>query len=366
MSAREEALSTEWTNRVSRKLEAAGASTHAANNFDALRLFAALLVLVSHQFFFLGGSQPSPTGNTLGELAVMMFFVVSGYLVSESWYRDPHLVRFLLRRLLRLWPGLAVATLAIALAGAAVTSLPLHAYLGEETWHFIARNLQLRVVHRLPGVFDGSAGVAMPAVNGSWWTIGLETKCYLYLAALGLIGLRRRWCSVLVLAALAYLYVRALPGHPRADPVQSLRLLYTGFFMTGVCARQFREELLRHRFPALGVGSALFALCLATGQRGLAQWIVLAPLTLVTGSWSTPGLRHAGRWGDLSYGIYLYAYFVQQLTVRLWPGTPGLAGSGLVAVVVTAAVAWCSWNLVEAPALALKRRLRRWFPDQAP
>jgi peptidoglycan/LPS O-acetylase OafA/YrhL len=362
----EEALSTDWTEGTTGTHEGVRASSHLANNFDAIRLFAALLVLVSHQFFLLGRSQPSPTGNTLGELAVMIFFAISGYLVSESWYRDPHLVRFLMRRLLRLWPALAVATLAIVLAGAAVTRLPLYEYLGKETWHFIAHNLQLRVAYLLPGVFDGPGGKAMSAVNGSWWTIALEAKCYLYLAVLGLIGLRRRWCSVLVLAAVVHLYVQALPGHPQSDPIGSLKLLYTGFFMTGVCARQFREELFRHRVPALAIGLALFALCLSTGQRGLAQWIVLAPLTLVAGSWSTPGLRQAGRWGDLSYGIYLYAYFVQQLTVRLWPGTPGLVGSTLVAMGGTVTVAWCSWNLVEAPALALKRQLRRWFPDQAP
>lgn len=79
-----------------------------SNNFDAIRLVAALLVLCSHQLFFLGIDNPTIAGFTLGELAVMTFFVISGYLVADSWYRDPHLVRFLGRRFLRIWPALAL------------------------------------------------------------------------------------------------------------------------------------------------------------------------------------------------------------------------------------------------------------------
>lgn len=73
-----------------------------------------------------------------------------------------------------------------------------------------------------------------------------------------------------------------------------------------------------------------------------------------------------GRFGDLSYGTYVYVYFIQQLSVRCWPGGHALAGSIVVAVLVTLALAWCSWHAVETPALRLKRHLRRWVPDGAP
>lgn len=336
------------------------------NNFDALRLFAALLVMYSHQFFFLGRAQPAPTGSTLGEVAVMIFFIISGYLVTESWYRDPHLVRFAMRRLLRLWPALAAATIVIALTGALLTTLPVREYFGRATGHFVVRNLLLRMVYQLPSVFVTHPGnPAMSAVNGSWWSIHLEAKCYLYLALLGLIGLRRRWFSVLALGAFAVIYFKTLPGHPRADAHQNLLSFYTVFFLTGACARQFRTELLRFRIPLLVAGIATVIVAITTGQYPLAEWAVLVPLTLRAGSLSTPGLRSAGRFGDLSYGIYLYAYFVQQLTVRLWPGKPFFAGPFLVAVAITSLIAWCSWHAVEARALQLKRHLRRWFPDNA-
>ncbi|WHZ19109.1 MAG: hypothetical protein OJF55_001258 [Rhodanobacteraceae bacterium] len=337
------------------------------NNFDAVRLLAALLVLCSHQLFFLGRSQPEIGGHTLGELAVMMFFVISGYLVAESWYRDPHVVRFLLRRFLRLWPALAVATLVIALASALVTSLSLHDYFrgGGVTWLFVVHNLQLRIVYGLPGVFADGASAARSAVNGSWWTIPVEMKCYLGLALLGLIGLRRRWFSVIALAAVSVLYVQSLPGHPKGNAAHNLRFLYIGFFLTGVCARQFFTNILTHRVAWSGAALALLVGAVVAGRTDAVTWIVLAPLVLIAGSLSVPGVRAAGRFGDLSYGIYVYAYFVQQLSIRYWPGVRFPAATLAVSMIATAALAWCSWHAVEAPALGLKRHLRRWFPDRA-
>lgn len=337
-----------------------------SNNFDAIRLAAALLVLCSHQLFFLGRTQPTLAGHTLGEIAVMAFFVISGYLVAESWYRDPHIVRFALRRCLRLWPALAVATVVIALLAAFVTTLSVRDYFGGATAHFITHNLQLRVVYQLPGVFVTGENKAISAVNGSWWTIPVEMKCYLWLALLGLIGLRRRWLSVLALGVVGILFVQSLPGHPKADAAHNLRFLYIAFFMTGVCARQFNSELLRFRTLWVCAGLALLLGAVVTSSPDLAALTVIAPFVLITGSLSTPGLRSAARFGDLSYGIYIYAYFVQQLSVRYWPSAPSLAGSLAFSIFVTAGLAWCSWHLVEAPALRLKRRLRRWFPDRAP
>ncbi|TPG10714.1 acyltransferase [Rhodanobacter glycinis] len=336
------------------------------NNFDGLRLFAALLVLFSHQFVFLGSTEPAPVGDSLGMVAVMMFFVMSGYLVSESWYRDPHLMRFASRRLLRIWPGLAAAAVAIALVSAAITVLPLHDYFGSGTRKFILANFKFETIYRLPGVFDTvPANPSLSAVNGSWWTIPVEARCYAYLAVLGAIGMRRRLLSVVVLGLVTLMYVKTLPGHSKADPFDNISFFYTAFFMTGVCARQYIEELQRHRLALLGAIAVVIVTAVAFDQPRLGEWAVIAPLTLVLGSLSTPVIRSANRFGDLSYGIYLYAYFLQQLTVRLWPGQPSFGASVTIATLATVMVAWCSWHAVEAPSLRLKHRLRRWFPNAA-
>jgi peptidoglycan/LPS O-acetylase OafA/YrhL len=334
------------------------------NNFDGLRLFAALLVLFSHQFVFLGRPEPAPAGDSLGMIAVMMFFVMSGYLVSESWYRDPHLMRFASRRALRIWPALAAAAVAIALVSAAITVLPLHDYFGSATRKFILANFKFETIYRLPGVFDTvPANPSLSAVNGSWWTIPVEARCYAYLAVLGAIGMRRRWLSVVVLGLVTLMYIKTLPGHSKADAFANVSFFYIAFFMTGVCARQYIEEIRSHRLALMGAVAIVIVAAFAFDQPRLGEWAVIAPLTLIAGSASTPVIRSAGRFGDLSYGVYLYAYFLQQLTVRLWPGQPSFGVTITIATLATVAVAWCSWHAIEAPSLRLKRRLRQWFPD---
>ena len=337
------------------------------NNFDGLRLIASLMVLVSHQFALLGTTEPMLVpGMTMGMIAVAMFFVMSGYLVTQSWYQDPHIIRFAMRRLLRIWPGLIVATIVLVIAGAAITSLPLHDYFGREARRFIIFNAQLRPVYSLPGVFATTPfNAALSAVNGSWWTIPLEARCYGYLIVLGAVGLRRRVFSVLALLVVASMYVRTLPGHAMDNAFHNLRYFYTAFFLGGVCARQFASEIRRHYRLMLCVGAVLFIAAGLLRQAGLAEWLVIGSLTLLVGSRSTPGLRSAARFGDLSYGIYIYAYFVQQLTIHVWPATSSYPATLVVACLVTILLGWCSWHAVEAPALALKRRLRTWFPDAA-
>jgi peptidoglycan/LPS O-acetylase OafA/YrhL len=334
------------------------------NNFDGLRLLAALLVLFSHQFVFLGKPEPAPAGDSLGMIAVMMFFVMSGYLVSESWYRDPHLMRFASRRFLRVWPALAAAAVAIALVSAAVTVLPLHDYFGSATRKFILANFKFETIYRLPGVFDTvPANPSLSAVNGSWWTIPVEARCYAYVAVLGAIGMRRRLFSIMALGLVALMYVKTLPGHSKADAFANISFLYIAFFMTGVCARQYIEEIRRHRLAFMGTVAIAIVAAFAFDQPRVGEWAVIAPLTLIAGPASTPIVRSAARFGDLSYGIYLYAYFLQQLTVRLWPGQPTFGATIIIATLATVIVAWCSWHAVEAPSLRLKRRLGRWFPD---
>jgi peptidoglycan/LPS O-acetylase OafA/YrhL len=221
-------------------------------------------------------------------------------------------------------------------------------------------------VYQLPGVFATSPpNASLSAVNGSWWTIPVEAHCYVYLAIMGLIGLRRRWVSLLALLLVLLMYVKTLPGHSRADAFDNISYYYIGFFMTGVCARQFLRELQQAWMAVTCAGLLCVVAAIALHQPRLGEWAVMAPLTLLAGAQSTPVIRSAARFGDLSYGIYLYAYFVQQLSVRIWPATASYFATVLPALIVTTVLAWCSWHLVEAPALRLKRRLHQWFPDGA-
>jgi peptidoglycan/LPS O-acetylase OafA/YrhL len=173
------------------------------NGFGALRLIAAGCVLFAHSFALTGHREPgSPPAGGWGGMGVLMFFSISGFLIAQSWHRDPSVLSFTVKRTLRLMPALATSVLLTAfLLGPIVTSLPLAAYLGDgETWSFVTANLTFQTFYGLPGVF---AHATYPdAVNGSLWTLPLELKAYGFVVAVGSTGLlARRPGYVLALSA---------------------------------------------------------------------------------------------------------------------------------------------------------------------
>ena len=155
------------------------------NAFDLLRLFAALAVLYSHSFPLYGLEEPTILGKTVGTLAVAIFFAASGYLVTNSWNADKNINRFLQRRALRIFPGLAVAVIFTTFfAGAIDTNVTLSQYLTDtRTYAYLLNNLFLFAsIPAPPGAF---AGLPLEGANGSLWTLRYEVLMYLLLLALG-------------------------------------------------------------------------------------------------------------------------------------------------------------------------------------
>lgn len=282
------------------------------NNFDALRLLGALAVLVSHQFAVMGLAQPRILGFNLGTVGVFMFFAMSGYLVAGSWQSDPDGFRFLARRFLRMFPGWFVLTL-----------LSLAVYVGLGITHFPEN--------------------PVVGFNGSLWTLEWEILCYLVLGVLALVsGLRV--ASVAALVALGSAWAAGLD----TDGTR-LGLM----FAAGVAVQSFGAGRL--------VSVSCVALALIGALAGKPYLVLLATvpiLSILAGLYSWPYLRRAGRFGDFSYGIYIYAFPVQQFGVMLLGvNRPYLLLLGL-SIAVTGALAFLSWHLVEEPSLSLKHRLR--------
>lgn len=329
-------------------------TTRHDNNFDFLRLFAALLVLLSHQFALTGRAEPQLLYGTLGGWGVIIFFAISGYLVTESWQRDPHVLRFLGKRLLRVWPGLFVATAIAALVlGPAVSTLTTDAYFAHpQTWRYFSTLKLAAVKFDLPGVFTDNP--FPKTVNGSLWSIPLEVKCYIALMALGCIGViaRRAWLIGLLAigcAGAALRYQAALTIHAQ---------LVLSFFV-GAAIQVHRAAWEAHR-PAILLACAVAAAAFAASSYK--SWVLVAALpaaAIAAGSASTPVLKAFGRFGDLSYGTYIYAFMVQQTIVHATGNAWSLWAQLLAALPVTLGLAWLSWHGVERPALRYKRYSKR-------
>jgi peptidoglycan/LPS O-acetylase OafA/YrhL len=335
-----------------------------ANSFDFLRLFAATLVILSHSFPLTGRAfEPylwlSGT-ETLGDLAVDVFFIMSGFLIARSWLDDPRAHVYFAKRLLRLLPALAVVVaLTVLVLGPLVTVLGARTYFSNpDTWRYFSNLLLYPLALYLPGVFRHTP--YRSAVNGSLWSLPVEATMYLLDAVLGLcrvLGNARLLGTFVALMLGFEWYVRhdaalvdSTIGWVKLEPV--LRL--TVYYFTGSV---IQVSGFRPRFalaPALGL-ALLLAATFRTSYQPFAQHVALPYFVFALAFAEIPWLRRFGRHGDFSYGTYLYAFPIQQTCVHFMPDL-GPAGLFFVATPLTIGMAALSWHLVERPALALKKR----------
>jgi len=328
------------------------------NEFDTLRICAATAVIFSHHFALT--STPAPAWlnfGMVGGVAVMTFFVISGYLVMQSWLREPRVGKFLWKRWLRIWPGMLVAVVGnIFVFGLLFTTLPAAEFLLHPKTLDYWRNLLLyQVFVDLPGVFQGNP---YPQVmNGPLWTIPMESLCYVVLAVAGVLGcLRSRWlASAVCLAYLAFFLIRH-----NADLTGQMQHWheYSAYFAHGaliaVHHSRFHAHARVYLLALLAVAAVLF---FGLGLQHTAGLLVLPPLIIYLGSCRISALAPLHRWGDPSYGIYLTGFPMAQIVRAIWPGLP-FAASLLLAVILAFAAGYASWHAVESRAL----RLKNWTP----
>lgn len=318
------------------------------NSFDWLRLLAAGVVIYHHLFPLSGRAPAAFFATDYGALGVGVFFVISGYLVCGSLRRSATIGDYLKKRLLRIEPGLIVSLLVTALVfGAFATTLPLKAYFASpQVWLHVARNALLYPVdYALPGVFAANPFPAV--VNGSLWTLRLEFSGYLILAGLAAFKLLRPGVvgvlAVLAGAALAALHL-IWPAQAGWLRLADVAVLNGYLFLAGVWLNLRGAPL---PWWTLVVGVPLLATPL---------WALGLPaVVLAAGRLPAPKLP-----ADISYGLYIYAFPLQQI----------LAAHGVLtlwaSLAVTAPFAMASWFLVEKPALRLKPGAGSTAPAPAP
>jgi peptidoglycan/LPS O-acetylase OafA/YrhL len=332
-----------------------------ANNFDLLRLIAAVSVIFSHAFLIGEGRQDieplaALTGNqsVLGVVGVFVFFAISGFLVTQSWETTGSPLRFFAKRALRIYPGLLACLLVCAfIVGPLVGELRLAEYLGHwQVYDFVGRNLLMDADHnRLPGVqFSGFPVGGI--VDGPLWSLPCEVLMYLLVGALGALRLLTLPTVALLLGVGLVCIVFDTSAFESVFGGAGWLL---GFFAAGMGLYKLRgTRILDGRLALLAVVGLVLSV-------PLGRFVLLFPLfggylVIFLALWPRLPRIRAARFGDLSYGLYIYGWPVEQLAVRWLGGAApwwqvfaiGLAGSLVLA--------FLSWHLVERPALRLRPR----------
>lgn len=328
------------------------------NNFDALRLSAAGAVLFSHSFLIAEGTERHEplmmlTGgeSKLGLVGVFIFFSVSGFLVTESHESTAAPLRYLAKRALRIFPGLFAALLVAAfLIGPVVTRLPLREYLGRDAvYSYVVGNTLLNLTtHELPGALfvDNPIGLE---VNGSLWTLRYEFMMYLLVLGLGLARLLR-WQALLPLLALglAYPYVPALAS------LDAFGWLLP-YFVMGMLLYKLRDRgVFDGRLALLAAAGLALSIPLHHFNEGFA--VFGGYLALYLARDRRLPILPATRFGDLSYGLYIYGWPAEVMVMYASGGRASWWQVFAGGLALAAVMAFLSWRLVEEPMLRLKPR----------
>ena len=289
---------------------------------------------------------------TAGEFAVEAFFVVSGYLILQSWCSQPRVDAFLIKRILRIVPAFVVAYLVSAfvvggLGGGAN-------YFSELLTPARIPDLILRMIlltyPDTPNVFLGSHE---PMVNGALWSITYEFRCYLLIPVLAALGLYSRRL-LLTIAWIALVLGTALSSAAHLRHPLALGILrFVPFFLAGSCAYLYRDRIRWNVrwgtasivISALSMGSLVatrFVLPIAGSYAIL--WLALSDRSPLR--YFTPG-------NDISYGVYLYGWPIQKLLLWYFPSLP-LGAQICLTLSVSTALGWMSWHLIEQPCLKRK------------
>lgn len=344
------------------------------NNFHIIRLIAAIFVIISHSYPLTGIAERdwmwlATFGNfSFSYIGLSTFFIISGYLITQSagpekMMTGKRILAFLWRRILRIFPGILVmVALTVFVLGPLVTNVSLSEYFADgATREYLKTGSLYFIKYALPGVFGDNPYPV--AVNGSIWTLSYEFTMYMGVLFFAIFGLLRfRWITLLIwLVALGHFGF--LPSHTPPNVWEPLNLDIYAFakfflyFLGGMVFYLFKDKILYKWWifllvTAVWIGSFVTPYVLMISYVCLPYIIIyLAHLPGRMNGWA--------KYGDFSYGMYLYAFPVQQTIAHFWP----ILGLGEItteymmplAIVLTFPFAYLSWKLVEEPALRWKK-----------
>lgn len=339
------------------------------NSYGLVRLLAALAVIFSHAWIVVGGDvvmEPleASTGYPIGAHAVHIFFILSGLMVTASFERSKTITAFIGARLLRIYPALiAVLVATIILGGLFYTSAAQSDYwsLGNVGTYFVRNMMLIGGGAALTGIFENNP---IPhEINAPLWTLKYEVVCYISLViSLGLAHKlfppeqrQKIILTIIGVILLAALVIRFNPpSYHDSNHFDHLVRMAFAFYL-GCFAWIMRAKLvLSARITASLFLLAAFFTAFELPLKEQFQTIFVGYAVLWLGHFSTGKVQRFIDKQDYSYGVYIIGFPVQQSLIQFY-GPMTTMENFMIAAALTLALAALSWNIVERPAMRLKK-----------
>lgn len=344
----------------------AGALGRDQNNFDLVRLIAALLVIYGHSFSVVpeSGGQDflfSLSGYATAGMAVKIFFFLSGLLVVNSLLEKRSISDYILARFFRIFPALALVLIVSALViGPLATDMPIGHYFGNpNTYLYIKRQLLMQSwgtqglgYYNLPGVFSNNAYKS--TVNASLWSLVVEVYAYLFIAAVYLVGLFEK--RIATFFVVLVIFDSLLPSRIIFTflPLGNEDFSFLPFcFACGVLLALHKEQI--QISGELGIGFLLLFLLMHGTVFERFLFYLSAFATVVYFATNRIMLKFRPK-VDVSYGVFLWGFPVQQSLVHWFPYL-GRLENCLFSMFIATFMGFLSWFLVERRAISLGKYL---------
>lgn len=343
------------------------------NVFDYIRILLAIFVIVAHSYpiFFGIGSSDIITSKllkteSLGGIAVIGFFVLSGFMITQSILHCRNMKEFILKRIIRLFPALIVMLLlTIFVLGPMVYDGNLSDYFKNgSVWKYLGQNINLfgNTAYAIDGVFTNNPYPA--AINGSLWTLKHEFILYIVLMILSMCTVLKNRKTMLVLTAVSIItYVLSIPLSPIFNHMSYIGVIMeinefvklAMYFFIGSSIYLYRDKI-KMSFPyfILAVIILLVGVSLNATKYVLIMTMPYIIMYLGTFKIKKDILKKVG---DFSYGMYIYAFPIQQLLVFFFKDNLTIWTYMLSAIVVTSVLAIISTVLIDNNTKKIKTKL---------
>ena len=340
------------------------------NNFNIIRFVAALMVMAGHMAYICGSSLPLLFGEGMHAIGVKILFLVGGFLISKSWLSDPSPIRYAIKRVMRIFPALIFyCILVVFVFGPLLSTLSIREYFFKPESMMYLKNIFLYPVYGLPGVFEHNP--YPNAVNGSLWTLPVEIILYIILPIIVmLLGARKKSNKSLVIISIFTSFI-CLCQIIRVKYFPTIRfVIYGTDLVTSFDLIPWYFLGLIYTYPCvqkrlnLQVSFILVLLisCLP-GDASITYAIKYIALPYIVFSFALierPFFATAFRQCEISYGIYLYSFFVQQSVVYLFQQAHialGYIWYLAISFIITYICALFSFKVVEMPTQNLCTRI---------
>lgn len=321
------------------------------NNIDIFRVVAACMVIWGHAYVLSPENGKIDLisillpGDSSGSLAVKIFFFLSGLVVTNSLLIKKDPVAFIVARFFRIWPALILTCFIVAFViGPVLSTLTIKEYFSADNnvFSYVMNNSLLKTQYSLPGVFHSNAYPI--TVNGSLWTIPYEVYAYSLLLALYFIGvLKYKLFNVLFLLAITiesfssekiiFTWVHSNPEVP----------MLAVCFSFGSILAIYKDVISVDVYTPCAL---LLAYYLLIGNDYAIYLSYASIFLFILYISSTHAVLKLKPKFDISYGIYLWGFPVQQIIAQFFLAK-GIFFNQCLSLLLSIILGFLSWYLCE-------------------